>query len=137
MSVWRNEIAKTNEENGSRVIEKMTAAAVALGWPKQIVDTARTQMQSVVEVQIKAMDHVLDAWEEQIKLPNPMTASPSSILSKLKALPGFGPTGSWPGAEAFQMAAMNPLQFWMQFAEQWQKSWTDTMSIWGKAGKLH
>jgi hypothetical protein len=57
------------------------------------------------------------------------------MLSKLKSLPGVG--AEWPNAEAFQTAAMNPLQFWMQFAERWQKSWAETMTFWSKAGKLH
>jgi hypothetical protein len=115
MSTWRNEIADTNEKNGKRVIEKIAAAAAALGWLEQIVDAARGSMQSIAEMQIKAMDHMMDAWEEQIKLPNPMTASPSAIVSKLKSLPGFAPAASWPSV-VFQKAAMNPLQFWMQFA---------------------
>jgi hypothetical protein len=65
-------------------------AAAALGWPEQIVDAAREQMQTITEIQIKTMDHMMDALEEQLKLPNPMTASPSAMLSKLKSLPGFG-----------------------------------------------
>ena len=69
MSTWRNEIADTNEKNGKRVIEKIAAAAAALGWPEQIVDAARGSMQSIAEMQIKTMDHIMDAWEEQIKLP--------------------------------------------------------------------
>ena len=137
MSVWRNEIADTNAKNGKRVIEKMAAAAATLGWPEQVVDTARAQLQSIAELQTKTMDHMMDAWEEQLKLPNPTAASPSAMVSKLKSLPGFAPTGNWPGAEVFQKAAMNPLQFWMQFAQQWQKSWADTMTFWGRAGKLH
>ena len=137
MSDWRNEIADTTEKNGKRVIEKMAAAASALGWPEQIVDAARAQLQSIAEMQIKTMDHVMDAWEAQIKLPNPMTASPTEMLSKLKTLPGFTATASWPSAEAFQKAAANPLQLWMQLAEQWQKSWADTMSFWSKTSKLH
>jgi hypothetical protein len=32
-------------------------------------------------MQIKIMNQLLDAWEEQIKLPNPMGASPTAILS--------------------------------------------------------
>src|SRR5262249_52756051 len=120
MSNWRNEIADTSEKNGKRVIEKMAAAAAALGWPEQIVDAARAQLQTIAEMQIKTMDHMLDAWEEQLKLPNPMTASPSAMLSKLKSSPGFSTIGSWPGAGAFQDAAVNPLQLWMQLAEQWQ-----------------
>ena len=137
MSTWRNEIAETSQKNGKRVIEKMAAAASALGWPEQIVDAARAQLQSIAEMQIKTMDHMMDAWEAQIKLPNPMTASPSEMLSKLKTLPGFTATASWPSAEAFQKAAANPLQLWMQLAEQWQKSWADTMTYWGKVGKPH
>ena len=136
MSSWRKDIADTSEYNGKRVIEKMAAAAAALGWPEQIVDAARVQMQSIAEMQIQTMDHMMDAWEEQLKLPNPTEASPSAMLSKLKS-PNFSPAGTWPSVEAFQTAAMNPLQFWMQFAQQWQKSWADTMSFWGNAGKLH
>jgi ribonuclease D len=137
MSSWRNDIADTTEYNGKRVIEKMAAAAAALGWPEQIVDAARVQMQSIAEMQIQTMDHLMDAWEEQLKLPNPTDTSLSAMLSKLKSLPGFAPTNGWQSAEAFQKAAMNPLQFWMQFAAQWQKSWADTMTFWRNAGKLH
>ena len=79
----------------------------------------------------------MDAWEEQLKLPNPMTASPSAMLSKLKTLPSFGSAAGWPGANAFPIVATNPLQFWVQFAEQWQKSWTEAMTFWTKAGKPH
>jgi hypothetical protein len=35
MSSWRSDIADTSEYNGKRVIEKMAAAAAALGWPEQ------------------------------------------------------------------------------------------------------
>lgn len=133
MSTWRNELVETSEKNGKRVSEKMFAAAAALGWPQQIVDAARTQMQSIAEMQIKTMDQVMDTWEEQLKLPNPM-ASPSAMLSKLRSLPGFAAAGSWPPADVFQQ---NPLQFWMQFAEQWQKSWAQAMTSWGAATKVH
>ena len=135
MSTWRNELVETNEKNGKRVIEKMASAATALGWPKQIVDGARTQMQTIAETQIKVMDQVTDVWEEQLKLPNPMTASPSAILSKLKSLPGFAATGSLPSADAWQNGAQNPLQFWIQFLEQSQKSWAQAMTSWGQFPK--
>ena len=87
-------------------------------------------MQSITKMQIQTMDHMMDAWEEQIK--SPMTSSPSAMLSKLKSLPGVSPAGSWPSANA---AATNPMQFWMQCAEQWQKAWTDAMAFWARAGK--
>jgi hypothetical protein len=108
LSTWRNEIADTNNKNGKLVLEKMAEAAAALGWPEQVVDAARTQLQSLAELQIKTMDQVMDAWEGQIKLPNPMTASPSAMLSKLKNLPGFATTGGGLSAEDFQKAVTEP-----------------------------
>ena len=65
-------------------------------------------------MQTHTMDQIMDAWEEQLKLPNVTTASPSAMLSKLKSLPGLSPTAGWPSAEAYQTAATNPLQLWLQ-----------------------
>src|SRR5246127_2514036 len=90
MSAWRIEMANSNEKNSERVIEKMATAARALGWPEQIVDATRAQLQSITKMQIQMMDQMMDAWEEQIKSPNPMTA-PSAMLAKLKSLPGASP----------------------------------------------
>ena len=128
MSAWRVETANNNEKNAERVIEKMAAAAQALGWPEQIVDATRAQMQSLTKMQVQAMDYVMDAWEEQIKSPSPSSA----MLSKLKSLPNFGQAGSWPNAGALQNAAMNPFGAYMQFVQQWQKAWTDGMAVWTK-----
>src|SRR6266513_3838595 len=89
---------------------------------------AGAQLQSITKMQIQMIDQMMDIWEEQIKSPNPMTAS-SAMLSKLKALPGALPAGTWPNADAFARAAINPMQFWVQFAEQWQKAWTDAMGM--------
>jgi hypothetical protein len=133
MSAWRIETAKNNEKNSEQVIEKLAAAARALGWPEQIVDATRAQMQSITKAQIQTMDQMMDAWEEQIKSPNPMTGSPSAMLSKLTSLPGISPAGGWPSANA--LAPTNPMQFWLQWAEQWQKAWTDAMALWAKAGQ--
>src|SRR5262245_40639944 len=68
MSNWRSEIANDNERNSKRVIEKMAAAAKAMGWPEQVVEVARVQLQGITEMQIKTMDHMMDAWEEQLQL---------------------------------------------------------------------
>ena len=130
MSTWRTETAKSNEKNSEQVIEKMAAAARALGWPEQIVDATRAQMQSITKMQIQTMDRLMDAWEEQLKSPDP-----SAMLSKLKSLPSFGTGGSWPSADAFQKAAMNPFQAYTQFAAQCQKAWMDAAGFWTKGGR--
>ena len=132
MSTWRSELSDSNEKNIKRVIEKMAAAAAELGWPEQVIDAARTQMQSITEAQIKAMDQIMDTWENLLKRQN------SSVLSTtpqaLKSPHNSGWPGSWPSSDAFQMGATNPVQFWMQIAGQWQKSWTDMLSVWTMSG---
>jgi len=132
MSNWRIETARNSEKNSEQVIEKMAAAARALGWPNEIVDGIRAQMQGLSRMQIQMMDHIMDAWEEQIKSPNPMGAFPSMMASKLESLAGLSPGGARPGGNA----AMNPFQFWMQFAEQWQRASMDAMASWTKAGGM-
>jgi uncharacterized Zn finger protein len=128
MSTWRTEIANNSEKNLERVIDKIAVAAEALGWPEEIAETARAQMQSVSKMQLQTMDQMTAAWEEQIKSPS----EPSAILSKLKSLPTL-PAGNWPGAGISQMG--NPLEMYMQIAQQWQKACADTMAFWMRAGK--
>ena len=128
MSTWRRETVNSSEKNGEQVINKMAAAARALGWPEQIVDTIRSQLQGVTKMQIEMMDRMMDVWEEQLKTPNA-----SAMLSKLKSLPNFGAAGNWPIADASQ-AAFNPFRSYMQFVEQWQKAWADAMASWSTAG---
>jgi hypothetical protein len=71
MSSWRTEAVENNEKGLEQVVEKMAIATQALGWPEQIVEATRSQMQSMTKAQIKLMDQMRDAWEEQIKSPNP------------------------------------------------------------------
>ena len=77
MSTWRTETVDNSEKNLGQVIEKMAAAARAVGWPEQIVDATRSQMQTVTKTQIQMMDQMTDAWEEQIKSPTHRQCCPS------------------------------------------------------------
>ena len=127
MSAWRDDIVDYKEKFDAQVTEKMAEAAKTLGWPQQIVDATRAQMQSITSMQIETIDNLMRVWEEQIKSPNRMAASPAAMLSRLSASPGLGSAGNGPYANVFQMGAFNPLQFWVQCMEQWQKAWTDAM----------
>jgi hypothetical protein len=124
MSTWREQIV--NEKSSEQVIEKMAEAARELGWPEQIVDATRMQIETITKMQIHTMDHMMDTWEVQIKSPN----SSSTMLSKLTSFPNFGPVGSWPNSGNPQMAALNGFELYMQVAQQWQKAWGDVMASW-------
>ena len=126
MTAWRTEI----QDGGEEAIDKIAEAARALGWPKQIVDATTAELQSVTKMQVQAMDRIVEAWQEQIKSPNP-----SAALSKLKSSAGFGFAGGWPFTSASQMAATNPFEIYFQVAQQWQKAWADGMAFWAQAGE--
>ena len=126
MTAWQSETAKVGEKNSKQVFDKMATAAAALGWPEQIVDAARAQIQGIGDMQAKTMEQIRNAWEEQLK--NPTAASPEAMLSKLKSMPGFGSASSLPNAEALQAAATAPLALWMEFGKQWQKFWLDSLN---------
>lgn len=53
MSTWRTETVNASEKNFEQVIEKISAAARALGWPDQIVDATRSQMRTLTQTQIQ------------------------------------------------------------------------------------
>jgi len=72
MSTWRMEAAKNSEKNSEQVIEKIAEAARALGWPEEIFDATRAQIQSLTKMQIQTMDQMMDVWEEQIRAPSPI-----------------------------------------------------------------
>jgi hypothetical protein len=122
MSAWRTEVEKTNEKSTARVIEKVGDAAEALGWPKQIVDAARLQMQTMGKMQLQTIDGMMNTWREQIRSPS----QASELLSKLSSMPNFG---------AGANGNMNPFEMYMQFAEQWQKAWRDGLALWSGTGK--
>jgi hypothetical protein len=75
---------ETNSENSVQV-DKIAKTARALRGSEQIVEAKRGQSQSITKMQIQTMDHMMGAWEEQMKLPIAKTISPSALLSELKS----------------------------------------------------
>ena len=57
MSTWRTETVNNSEKSFERVIDKIAAAARALGWPEQIIDATRAQMEGLTKMQIQTMDY--------------------------------------------------------------------------------
>jgi hypothetical protein len=139
MSQWRNEMQASTERNSAQVFDRMSSAAKAMGWPPEIVETTRNQMMTMSRMQMQMMDQVMDTWEEQLKAPNPAAAM-QNMMSKLNQfpMPGFGSPMAggmpgmpgMPGMGAMGGMPMNPMQFWMQVGEQWQKNWAQAMQVW-------
>ncbi len=130
LSGWRSEMADIAERNGTDVFDKMGDAAKAMGWPSEFVDMTRQQMQQGTKMQMQMMDQVMDAWERQMKSP-----TASFKMPEMPGMMGIGSPSGMPPFPNFDMGAMGgspmaPLQFWMQAAEMWQKSWQQALTSW-------
>ncbi|MGI9520141.1 MAG: hypothetical protein ACR2PG_00705 [Hyphomicrobiaceae bacterium] len=134
LSNWRDDVASAADSHSADVFDKMAVAAKAMGWPSQLVDTTRLQMQKATDLQLQMMDQVMDVWEQQIKDPNRTFTALESWKSGFPSLKhpstDIGSSSrNFPGFEPAEMFA-NPFQFWMQSAEFWQKNWQNALSNW-------
>jgi len=147
MTGWREEIASAAERNSTQVFDKMGAAAKAMGWPAELVDMTRQQMQQGSKMQLQMMDQIMDVWEQQVKAPGsalpgmpgmpgmgqmPKFENPFASMMGMGGMPGMSGMPGMPGMGAMpgmpDFANMpNPMQFWMQAAEMWQKNWATAM----------
>jgi hypothetical protein len=148
MCDWRQDAANQAERHGNKVFDRMGTAAKAMGWPAELVDMTRQQMQQASKMQIQVLDQVMDAWEQQVKNPGAgLQMVPGGNGSPFQ-FPNFGNMPGMPGMPSmpgmpgmFDMKNMPdfgtlptaPLQFWMQAAEMWQKSWQQALSSWMEA----
>jgi hypothetical protein len=133
LSDWRNDIASATDRNSAIVFERMAAAAKAMGWPADFVDMTRQQLQQTSKMQLQMMDQVMDIWEQQMKNPGaplPKFEIPTGMFPSFPGgFAGLGGAQSFPGFD-FGTMPTNPMQFWMQAAEMWQKSWQNAFASW-------
>lgn len=133
LAQWRDQMARANEEYSSKVFEQMAQASRAMGWPENMIDSARAQMQEASRMQLQMMDQLMDAWSKQLKSPNVSMASPNEFMEQMKKFQQMG-MNAMPGASSMPPGmsgmAMAPFQMWMQAAEMWQRNMASAMSMW-------
>ncbi len=125
---WRNDMAAASERYSSKVFDQMTEATRAMGWPDDVVNATRQQLQNASRMQLQMMDQVMDAWKMQLR--NPGTSFQMPQMPEMPGMPGM-PDFSKGMGDLGGMASA-PFQFWMQAAEMWQKNWASAMSLWMK-----
>lgn len=123
MSDWRDELRAVTELHGGRTFDRLAAAARAVGWPDTAIDTTKAQLLQASRMQADMIDHMMKAWQEQVKSPG----RPNELLNSLAMqAASMVPPQTPPMADL----AMAPAQFWMQATAMWQKSFSDAMAAW-------
>jgi hypothetical protein len=110
LSTWRDEIETANERCLSKVLDRTSAIARAMGWPDQAIGTTRDCMQKASRVQVEMIDKVMDGWKRQLTSATEPMAMPSSFT-------GYAP------AATREFNPLAPWNFWLQAAEMWQRTW--------------
>ena len=112
LSAWRDEVGESTERYSETVLNKMAAAARALGWPKELVETSHKYLVQASKMQMHVIDQLMDAWQKQLTSPRA-----DQFIAQLRTLPsaGFGAT---------------PMDFWIQAADAWQRNWQSALSMW-------
>lgn len=135
LSQWRDDMAKANETYSNKVFDQMAQASRAMGWPENMIDAARDQMQEASRMQLQMMDQLMDTWSKQVKSPDMSMANPADFMEQFKKFQqmGMGGASGMPGFG--QMPGMGnmataPFQMWMQAAEMWQRNMASAMSMW-------
>lgn len=106
LNQWRDEVAASSKRCSEVVHDKIAGAAATLGWPKDVLEANKSSLREASEAQLMLIDQMTDAWEAQLKSP----------LSSRMPLPAMGG------------APFNPMDFWLQAATAWQKTFVDTWS---------
>jgi len=112
LSEWRDEVGASTERYSETVLDKMAAAARALGWPTELVDASHKHLAQASKTQMHMIDQLMDAWEKQLTSP-----TSDQFMAQLRTFPssGFGAT---------------PIDFWMQTAEMWRRNLESALSMW-------
>ncbi|CFX16992.1 conserved protein of unknown function [Candidatus Filomicrobium marinum] len=138
LAQWRDDMAAANERYSTKVFDQMAQATRAMGWPDNVIETTRMQMQNASQMQLQMMDQVMEAWSEQLNSPTAAMPTPTDFMEQLQRMQagamnagtsGLG-FGNMPGTGGFEGMAMAPFQMWMQAAEMWQRNMASAMSMW-------
>ena len=126
LSAWREEVAASTARYSQTVLDKMAAAATAMGWPKEVVEASRKHFEQASKMQTNMIDQLMDAWQEQLKSP---MSGPFNV--QLRQFTGMGS-----GASQNSTFQIVPVQLWMEAAEVWQRNWASAWSMWTASGMM-
>ena len=127
LTEWRDEVAASTERYSESVLDKMVAAATAMGWPQELVEASQLHLAQASKMQMQLINQLMDAWQALIKSP-----MPGQPIGNLRPFSGMGFAQSF-GSPSLENG---PFQFWMKAAETWQHNWISVFSMWAQRGAV-
>jgi hypothetical protein len=131
LAEWRQEVEAANQRYLKKTLDRMAKAQRAMGWPEQVTAVARESLMEASKVQMRTIDRIADAWEQQLRSSRGPAGVPKA--PRLPTVPL--PSAADPVAEMMRIGemALVPFRLWVQAAEAWQRNWASAMAA--RAGR--
>jgi hypothetical protein len=122
---WRNEVFAANERCLTKVLDCVTDAHRALGWPEQVTAAAKEHFLKASKMQLHMIEQAMDVWRQQLKSQNARSGVPGFIFQTAPASQFTVPV-----SEMMRLGEMTlaPFKLWIEAAETWQRNWMTAMS---------
>jgi hypothetical protein len=122
---WRNEMSAANERCLTQVLDRVTDAHRALGWPEQVTVAAKEHFLKASKMQSHMIEQAMDVWQQQLKSQKPRSSVPGFTF-QVPATSQF----TMPVSEMMRFGEMTlaPYKLWIEVAETWQRNWMAAMS---------
>jgi hypothetical protein len=128
---WRDTLAATNERCLARVLDRVTAAQLAMGWPEHVVDAARASFLQASRAQRQIADQIIETWERQLRsVGDDASMVPQRFMYQATGFPASPFGQSAPDLMRLGEMSFAPFKMWFQAADMWQRDWARAMSIW-------
>jgi hypothetical protein len=114
-----------NERSLAKVLDRVTDAHRALGWPEQVTVAAKEHFLKASKIQSHMIEQAMDVWQQQLKSQTVRSGVPGFIF-QTPASAQF----TMPVSEMMRFGEMTlaPFKLWIEAAETWQRTWMIAMS---------
>jgi hypothetical protein len=115
---WREEVENANKRYLGKVLDQFAKTSRMMGWSDEVISANREATRNVAQMQIKAIDEIMETWKQQLATTKGPTGEPRLIGYHLMQKPEAF-------AQNFQaFGPMAPWMLWLEAAEAWQKTWS-------------
>jgi hypothetical protein len=121
---WQKEILDANEHCLTKVIDQVTNAHRALGWPEPITKAAKEHFLKAAGMQSQMIEQAMELWQQQLMAQN-LRSRTSGSAFQASTPAQFG----LPASEMMGFGGPpNPFLLWIEAAQAWQRAWISTIS---------
>jgi hypothetical protein len=117
---WQNEIGAANKRCLTKVLDQVTKAHRASGWPEQVTSATKEHFLKASSIQAQMIDQAMNIWQQQLKAQNWRSAAAGTTVQASTRSPFDDEMHS-------SRAPLTSFKLWIEAAQAWQRVCLSTM----------